>query len=139
MIKVRHHDNKMRVYFCGIEIIRKTVINGRNNKQVEWDVLGMEFSNACVGSSGEAVHTYKIFGLPIIKVKHRDNKTRVYLFGMGIIKRTIVGKHNRWKFLGLEFSNAWWGRYNFPHNSSAKVRKECGNVYAINKRFIPSK
>ena len=139
MIKVRHHDDKMRVYFCGIEIIRKTVINGHNNKQLKWDVLGMEFSNACVGAAGEAVHTYKIFRLPIIKVKHRDNKMRVYLCGMGIIKRTIVGKHNRWKFLGLEFSNAWWGRYSFPHNSSAKVRKECGNVYAINKRSIPSK
>ena len=134
MIKVKHHCNKIRVYFCGLKIIKLVVMN----KRKKWYVLGMEFSDTCVKPAGEVVHTYKMFGLPIIKIRRHRTKMRVYFCGIEIVKRIIVGNHNRWKFLGLEFSNTWWGRYNFPQNSSDKIREECKNVYAINKRSLLS-
>lgn len=90
------------------------------------------------GPRGVAVHTYKIFGLPLIKVVHHCNKIRVYFCGLKIVKQVVLKKRRKWYVLGLEFSNTWWGRYNFPQNSSDKIREECKNVYAINKRPLLS-
>ena len=88
---------------------------------------------------GVAIHTYTIFGLPIVKVRHYRNKMRIYFCGLEVLKKVVMNKHNKWYILGMEFSNTWWGRYGFPQNSSATVRKQCLNTYAINERLFPKK
>ena len=85
------------------------------------------------GAKGVAVHTYT-FGLPLFKEIHHFNKVRYYFCGIQVARKVVNRGNNRWRILGVEFSHKWWGRYNFPHLVSPEIKKQCQNLYSIDKR-----
>ena len=86
------------------------------------------------GAQGIAVCTYKI-GISFLKVIHHFNKVRYYFCGIQIARRVVVHGKNRWRILGIKLGREWWGRYNFPHLGSSKVKEQCKGLYSIDKRL----
>ena len=87
------------------------------------------------GDKGIAVHTYKI-GFPIFKTIHHLHRVRYYFCGIEIARKQRIRGHNKWRILGIEFSQNWWGRFNFPQRASEETRNQCKDVYACDKRLF---
>ena len=84
------------------------------------------------GAIGIAVHTYT-FGLPLFKAVHHFNNVRYSFCGIQVARKVVNNGDSRWRVLGIEISQKWWGRYNFPHLVSPEIRKQCKILYSIDK------
>ncbi len=102
------------------EMLKKTV------KFMPYDDIG-----------GIAVHTVCFLGIPFFKIIHHGGQMRFYLFGFKFMKIKRYIDRTKVYFLGVKiFYDHWWGRYSFPSITSATIKEECKDKYAVNERLF---